>query len=101
MGEILPFPFEEMGSVGQVRIVLFTGRIDISIFFYFVAKKNMGRIYYFSPHSIKFFVNVNSQPIHFGKFSNKMRSVDGSYDFDVIVRAFVRKMVQYPKDVLF
>lgn len=101
MVEILPFSQRKMRSVGQVGVVLFTGRIDVSIFFYFKTKKDMRRIYYFSPHPIKFFINMNTQPIHFWKFSNKMRSMNGSQDFDVIVRAFVRKMVQYPKDVLF
>ena len=50
MGEILPFPFRQVGSAGQIRIGSLAGGVDIDIFFYFVTEENVGRIYYFSPH---------------------------------------------------
>ena len=99
MGEILPFPFRQVGSAGQIRIGSLAGGVDIDIFFYFVTEENVGRIYYFSPHPANFLVNMNPQPIHSGKPGNKMGAVDGPYDFDVVVGVFVGKLVQYLQNV--
>jgi len=60
---------------------------DISIFPNAVAEKNMGRIYYLSPPSSFFFINMNSQPIQIREGGVKMGAVNATEDFNITPRA--------------